>query len=78
MQKGRFEEAEAVLKKLHAIKGEVHNDLAIREYYQIKKQIEADRAVKATISRFEVFKTPANRKRALIVGLMMWFNMFTG
>ena len=39
----------------------------------MRKQLEADRLIKATISRFEVFKTPSNRKRALIVAVMMWF-----
>lgn len=78
MQKGRFEEAEAVLKRLHARKDEGHNETAIKEFYQMKKQLEHDRQIKATVSRFEVFKTAANRRRALIVSVMMWFNMFTG
>jgi MFS family permease len=78
MQKGRFDEAEAVLKRLHYRKTEKHHETAIKEFYQLKKQLEYDRAIKATISRFEVFKTAPNRKRALIVTVMMWFNMFTG
>jgi MFS family permease len=78
MQKGRFDEAEVVLKRLHYRKTEEHHETAIKEFYQLKKQLEYDRAIKATVSRFEVFKTAPNRKRALIVTVMMWFNMFTG
>lgn len=78
MQKGRFDEAEAVLKRLHSRKGDEHHTQAVREFYQMKKQLEHDRAIKERISRFEVFKTASNRKRAAIAAAMMWFNMFTG
>ncbi|TKA64505.1 hypothetical protein B0A49_11639 [Cryomyces minteri] len=78
LQKGRFEEAENVLKRLHTRKGDESHETATKEFYQMKKQLEHDRQIKATISRFEIFKTAANRKRALIGALMMWFNMFTG
>lgn len=44
----------------------------------MKKQLEQDRAIKGKISRFEVFKTAPNRRRAAIAASMMWFNMFTG
>ncbi|KAK4982676.1 hypothetical protein LTR50_007637 [Elasticomyces elasticus] len=78
LQKGRHEEAESVLKRLHTRKGDESHETAIKEFYQMKKQLEHDRRIKAKISRFEIFKTAANRKRALIGALMMWFNMFTG
>lgn len=78
MQKDRFEEAETVLKRLHARKGEDHHQTAVKEFYQMKRQLEHDRQIKATISRVEVFRTPSNRRRSLIVASMMWFNMFTG
>ncbi|EMC98190.1 hypothetical protein BAUCODRAFT_23006 [Baudoinia panamericana UAMH 10762] len=78
MMKDRYEEAEAILKRLHARKGEDNHQTAIKEFYQMKKQLEHDRQVKATISRFEVFKTAPNRKRVYVVASMMWFNMFTG
>jgi len=70
MQNGRYDEAEEVLKRLHYRKTEEHHETAIREFYQLKKQLEYDRAIKATISRFEVFKTAPNRKWALIVPVM--------
>lgn len=71
MQKGRFDEAEAVLERLHYRKTEQHHETAIKEFYQPRKQLEHDRAIKAKISRFEIFKTAPNRKRALIVTVMM-------
>lgn len=73
MQKGRFDEAEAVLKRLHAIKGELHHEKAIKEFCQMRRQLEADRAIKAKVSRFEVFKTPSNRRRVYIASAMMWY-----
>lgn len=78
LQKGRFDEAERSLKQLHSRKDDEHHEQAVREYYQMKKQLEHDRAIKAKISRFEVLKTASNRKRAAIAAAMMWFNMFTG
>ena len=75
MQKSRFDEAEAVLKRLHARKTEQHDETAIKEFYQMKKQLEYERQIKADISWYEVFKTPSNRKRALLVTVMMWGNM---
>jgi MFS family permease len=78
MQKGRYEEAEAVLKRLHTRAGDTHQEQAAKEFYQMRKQLEQDRALKANISQFELFKTASNRKRALICAAMMWFNMFTG
>jgi len=78
MQKSRFDEAEAVLKRLHARKGEEHGAMATKEFYQMRKQLEYERQIKAKISPFEVFKTPSNRKRALIAAVMMWFNMVSG
>ncbi|KAK5112258.1 hypothetical protein LTR62_004419 [Meristemomyces frigidus] len=78
MTKDRLDEAEKVLKRLHKRKDEEHDETAIKEFYQMSKQLEQDRQVQATVSRFEVFKTAANRKRAMIVAAMMWFNIFTG
>ncbi len=78
MSKDRFEEAEAVLKRLHDRKGESNHETAIKEFYQMRKQLEQDRAVKASISTFEVFRTAANRKRALIVAAMWVLGVVTG
>jgi MFS family permease len=80
MQKDRFEEAKNILIRLHAKKGdgEKHHDTAIKEFYQIKKQLEHDREAKKSSSLFVVLKSPSNRKRFAIAIVMMWFNMFTG
>jgi len=37
-----------------------------------------DRQIKSNTSRFEIFKTPSNRRRALVGFLLMWNNQFTG
>lgn len=64
--------------KLHRDKSDPHDTIARKEFYQMKKQVEADRLIKATTSRFELFKTPANRRRALVGFVLMWNNQFTG
>lgn len=74
----RFEEAHDVIMKLHRDKSDPHDTTARKEFYQMKKQVEADRLIKATTSRFELFKTPANRRRALVGFVLMWNNQFTG
>ncbi|KAK3060488.1 hypothetical protein LTR53_020093, partial [Teratosphaeriaceae sp. CCFEE 6253] len=51
MQKDRFDEAEAVLKRLHDTKEDQHHEMAIKEFYQMRKQLEQDRRIKATTSR---------------------------
>lgn len=78
MQQERYDEAHAVLKRLHTRKGEEMHEQAEKEFYQLKRQVQYDREQQATISNFEVFKTPANRKRCMIACIMMFFNMFTG
>ena len=42
MQKDRFDEAEKVLKRLHVKNGEQHHETAIKEFHQMKKQLEND------------------------------------
>lgn len=78
MMQNRFDEAHEVIKRLHATKGDPHDSLARKEFYQMKKQVELDRQIKATTSRWEIFKTPANRRRAAVGFLLMWNNQFTG
>ncbi|KIW10105.1 hypothetical protein PV08_11065 [Exophiala spinifera] len=78
MLKGRSEEALDVLIRLHRTKKDPESTLARREFYQLQKQTELDQHLAANTSRFELFKTPANRKRALIGFMVMWNNQFTG
>jgi MFS family permease len=73
MQQGRYDEAKDVIRRLHARKDEtVHHEQADKEFYQMLRQLEADRQTKATVSRFEIFKTAPNRRRALVATILMW------
>lgn len=74
----RYDEAHDVLVKLHRTKEDQHDSMARKEFYQMKKQVELDRQIKAKTSRFELFKTAPNRRRALVGFLLMWNNQFTG
>ena len=80
MQQGRFEEAESVLKRLHSRKGELLPEQAIKEFTQIRKQLELDRQLQGNRARsyFELFKTPSNRKRLLVALILTWGTSFTG
>ena len=78
MQQGRYDEAHAVLKRLHTRKGEEMHEQAEKEFYQLKRQVIYDHETQANMSTFEVFKGAPNRKRCMIACIMMFFNMFTG
>lgn len=78
MMQDRCDEAHEVIKRLHRTKNDPHDSLARKEYYQMKKQVELDRQIRASTSRWEIFKTPPNRRRALVGFVLMWNNQFTG
>lgn len=78
MQKGRYDEAHDVLRRLHARKNEEHHEQVEKEFYQLRRQTELDQQTRANVSSFEIFKTAPNRRRLLIAGIMMFCNMFTG
>ncbi|PYH61338.1 MFS sugar transporter [Aspergillus niger CBS 101883] len=78
LMKGRKEEALEVMKRLHAKKGETENTDALREYHQLVRQVDLDREVVDKRCWYEVVRTPANRRRALIASLLMWGDMFMG
>ncbi|KAK6369935.1 hypothetical protein LTR64_005173 [Lithohypha guttulata] len=78
MLQDRFDEALDVLKRLHRSKDDLSDMMAGKEYYQMKKQLDLDRQIKATTSPFELFKTAPNRRRALVGFVLMWNNQFTG
>jgi len=78
LQQDRPEEALAVLKRLHTSKEDPQGHEAAREFYQMRRQLELDRSIKAKTGAFEIFKTPSNRKRALFAFFFMFGNMFTG
>jgi MFS family permease len=76
LQQGRRAEALEVVKKLHYTPQDVEHVKAREEFYLIEKQYELDSQLKAR--SFEIFRTPANRKRALIAFLLMWGDQFLG
>ncbi|KAG0646362.1 MFS glucose transporter mfs1 [Hyphodiscus hymeniophilus] len=78
MMKDRNDEAHEVLKRLHRTKGDPHDTLARKEFYQMRKQVELDRQLNPNNSSFEIFRTPANRKRAMVGFFLLFNNMFTG
>jgi sugar porter (SP) family MFS transporter len=78
LQQDRPEESLAVLKRLHTSKEDPEGHEASREFYQMKKQLELDRTIRAKTGPFEIFMTPSNRKRALFAFFFMFGNMFTG
>ena len=78
LQQDRPDEALAVLTRLHVSKEDPSGHEAKREFYQMRKQLELDRQIKANTGEFEVFMTPSNRKRALFAYGLMFGNQFTG
>ena len=74
MQQGRFEEAEAVLKKLHSRKDlayDSHDSQSQLEFQQLQAQIELDREMAANRDRWGLFKTHGNRKRLPVATILM-------
>jgi MFS family permease len=81
MEQGRFDEAEQVLQRLHARKGtdkHGHAETVIKEFHQIKRQIEFDGQMRQETTWISMFKSAATRKRLLVGTILMWGNMFTG
>jgi sugar porter (SP) family MFS transporter len=76
LQQGRRQEAFDIVERLHNTPGDINNVKARQEFYLIEKQYEMDKSM--TIRRFELFRSPANRKRALIAFLLMWGDQFIG
>ena len=81
MEQGRYDEAEEVLQRLHASKGsesQGHQDTVIKEFHQIKRQIEFDGQVRKEITWISMFKSASTRKRLMVGAILMWCNIFTG
>jgi sugar porter (SP) family MFS transporter len=76
LQQGKTEEAFETVKRLHSTPDDVHHAKAKQEFHLIARQFEHDRSM--TIRRFELFRTPANRRRALIAFILMWGDQFLG
>ncbi|KAF6837133.1 sugar transporter [Colletotrichum plurivorum] len=65
VSKGKSKQARAVLTKFHA-GGDEASPLVAFEMAEIERAIEDDRAASSSSSWAEMFKTPGNRRRALI------------
>ena len=72
LQQGRENEAHDVIRRLHYTKGDAHHTIATKEFYQMRKQLELDRQIRAKTSVFDIIKTGPNRKRAW-VGFSLMF-----
>ncbi|KAL2004600.1 hypothetical protein VTN00DRAFT_3336 [Thermoascus crustaceus] len=76
LQQGRRREAFDVVRRLHKTLEDVNDIKARQEFYLIEKQFEFDKSM--TVRRFEIFRTPANLKRAMTACLLMWGDQFLG
>lgn len=76
LSKGRKQEALDVLKKLHARSSDPEHTSARLEFWLMEKQTAMDQSL--TVRRFELFRTAANRKRALMASILMWGDQFLG
>ncbi|EXJ56040.1 hypothetical protein A1O7_08971 [Cladophialophora yegresii CBS 114405] len=72
--KDRNEEALVVLKKMHSAPG--HEDFPLREYHQIRAQIELDRSERLGVS--SILSKKSYRKRLMIVVGAALFQQLTG
>ena len=77
LSQDRREEAFNIIRRLHAQKDDPNEIQAREEYYLIEKQYEADKKLSLHRS-FEMFRTKANRRRALVSALLMTFDQFLG
>jgi len=77
LQQNRPEEAHDVLRRLHHIANDPHETTSEKEFYQMRKQLELDRRIKAKTGAFEIFATAPNRRRAFVGFTLMAGNQFT-
>jgi MFS family permease len=76
LQQDRREEALGVVKKLHAHPSDPHHVKAREEFFLIEQQYNLDKSMQ--VRPFELFRTAANRRRALVGFILMWGDQFLG
>ncbi|EXJ66192.1 uncharacterized protein A1O5_10808 [Cladophialophora psammophila CBS 110553] len=77
LSQDKTEEAFNIVKRLHGQKDDPEQIKAKEEFYLMEKQHEADK--KLSLGRkFEILRTKANRRRALISFLLMFFDQMMG
>lgn len=74
LSQGRRQEALDVLKRLHQTADDAEHVKARQEFYLIEKQYEMDKSM--IVRKFEIFRTPANRRRSLVAFILMWGDQF--
>ena len=74
--KDRREEAQDIVKRLHARNDDPDYIAARGEFFLMEKQFEMDKQYPTR--PFEIFRTKANRRRSLVACLLMWGNQFLG
>ncbi|KAF2104643.1 MFS transporter [Rhizodiscina lignyota] len=77
LQQGRRKEAWDIVRRLHHTPDDKTDMKAKEEFYLIEQQYEMDKQMSMG-RRFELFRTPANRRRALVGFLLMWGDQFLG
>lgn len=77
LQQNRPEEAHDVIRRLHHTPNDPHETISQKEFYQMRKQLEMDRQIKAVTGAFDIFMTAPNRRRAFVGFTLMAGNMFT-
>ena len=78
LQQNRPQDALQTLVRLHRSKEDPNGKEAHREFFQMRKQLELERSIKADVGNFEVLRTPSNRKRALYAFGLLFGNQLTG
>ncbi|KAF2679224.1 MFS transporter [Lentithecium fluviatile CBS 122367] len=76
LQQDRRDEAFEIVKKLHKTPRDPHHVKAREEFFLIEKQYDLDKSLQ--VRPFELFRTPANRRRALVGFILMWGDQFLG
>ncbi|KAJ5980045.1 MFS transporter [Penicillium waksmanii] len=76
LQQGRRDEAFEIVRRLHKVPDDPNDTRAKQEFLLMERQFEHDRSM--VIRRFEIFRTPANRRRALTAFLLMAGDQFLG
>ncbi|KAL4896604.1 general substrate transporter [Aspergillus ambiguus] len=78
LQQGRRDEAFAIVARLHRTPDDLNDVRARQEFYLMEKQFQLDQSLSATAGWGELFRTAANRRRALVAFLLMWGDQFLG
>lgn len=76
LSKGRRDEAQAVLQRLHKTPGDPNHAKARMEFDLIERQYELDKTFQ--VRPFELIRTASNRRRTLVGFLLLWGDQFLG